>query len=114
MRPAASRGNGRAYSVGFRLDGRGYRSAARSDLRRRSSRSGSGARDRLHHQPAPRTAAARVSPVPRQGAAGGGAAHPHEMLLLDLYSALGPIDAITGATTADDILHRIFSTFCIG
>jgi len=39
---------------------------------------------------------------------------PHEMLLLDLYSALGPIDAITGATTADDILNRIFSTFCIG
>jgi tRNA modification GTPase len=42
------------------------------------------------------------------------AAIPHEMLLLDLYSALGPIDAITGATTADDILNRIFSTFCIG
>jgi len=39
---------------------------------------------------------------------------PHEMLLLDLYAALRPIDAITGATTADDILHRIFSTFCIG
>jgi tRNA modification GTPase len=39
---------------------------------------------------------------------------PHEMLLLDLYSALGPIDAITGATSADDILNRIFSTFCIG
>jgi tRNA modification GTPase len=39
---------------------------------------------------------------------------PHEMLLLDLYGALGPIDAITGATTADDILNRIFSTFCIG
>jgi tRNA modification GTPase len=39
---------------------------------------------------------------------------PHEMLLLDLYSALRPIDAITGATTADDILHRIFATFCIG
>jgi len=39
---------------------------------------------------------------------------PHEMLLLDLYTALRPIDAITGATTADDILHRIFSTFCIG
>jgi tRNA modification GTPase len=38
---------------------------------------------------------------------------PHEMLLLDLYSALRPIDAITGATTADDILNRIFSTFCI-
>ncbi|HYP08079.1 MAG TPA: GTPase, partial [Bryobacteraceae bacterium] len=39
---------------------------------------------------------------------------PHEMLLIDLYSALRPIDAITGATTADDILNRIFSTFCIG
>jgi tRNA modification GTPase len=39
---------------------------------------------------------------------------PHEMLLLDLYTALRPIDAITGATTADDILNRIFSTFCIG
>jgi len=24
------------------------------------------------------------------------------------------VDAITGATTADDILNRIFSTFCIG
>ena len=42
------------------------------------------------------------------------AAIPHEMLLLDLYGALRPIDAITGATTADDILNRIFSTFCIG
>jgi tRNA modification GTPase len=42
------------------------------------------------------------------------AAIPHEMLLLDLYAALRPVDAITGATTADDILNRIFSTFCIG
>ncbi|MBV9035473.1 MAG: tRNA uridine-5-carboxymethylaminomethyl(34) synthesis GTPase MnmE [Acidobacteriaceae bacterium] len=39
---------------------------------------------------------------------------PHEMILLDLYAALRPLDAITGATTADDILNRIFSTFCIG
>jgi tRNA modification GTPase len=39
---------------------------------------------------------------------------PHEMLLLDLYAALRPLDAISGATTADDILNRIFSTFCIG
>ena len=39
---------------------------------------------------------------------------PHEMLLLDLYAGLRPLDAITGATTADDILNRIFSTFCIG
>jgi tRNA modification GTPase len=39
---------------------------------------------------------------------------PHEMLLLDLYSALRPLDAVTGATTTDDILNLIFSTFCIG
>jgi tRNA modification GTPase len=39
---------------------------------------------------------------------------PHEMLLLDLYRALRPLDDITGATTADDILNLIFSSFCIG
>lgn len=39
---------------------------------------------------------------------------PHEMLLLDLYSALRPLDSITGSTTTDDILNLIFSTFCIG
>jgi tRNA modification GTPase len=43
-----------------------------------------------------------------------GAKIPHEMLLLDLYNALRPLDAITGATTTDDILNLIFSTFCIG
>lgn len=39
---------------------------------------------------------------------------PHEMLLLDLYNALRALDEITGATTTDDILNLIFSTFCIG
>ena len=39
---------------------------------------------------------------------------PHEMILLDLYGALRPLDEITGATTADDILNLIFSSFCIG
>ena len=39
---------------------------------------------------------------------------PHEMLLLDLYNALRPLDAITGETTVEDILNNIFSTFCIG
>jgi tRNA modification GTPase len=39
---------------------------------------------------------------------------PHEMMLLDLYSALQTMDAITGATTVEDILHKIFSAFCIG
>ncbi len=39
---------------------------------------------------------------------------PHEMLLLDLYGALRPLDEITGATSSDDILNLIFSKFCIG
>ena len=47
----------------------------------------------------------------RSAAAGG---VPHEMLLIDLYEALAALASITGAATADDILNRIFSTFCIG
>jgi tRNA modification GTPase len=39
---------------------------------------------------------------------------PHEMLLMDLYGALRPLDEITGSTTTDDILNLIFSRFCIG
>ena len=42
------------------------------------------------------------------------AAVPHEMLLLDVYAALRGLDTLTGATTADDVLNLIFSTFCIG
>ena len=39
---------------------------------------------------------------------------PHEMIMLYLYGALRPLDAITGETTTDDILNLIFSSFCIG
>jgi tRNA modification GTPase len=39
---------------------------------------------------------------------------PHEMLLLDLHAGLEALDRLTGATTTDDILSLIFSTFCIG
>ena len=39
---------------------------------------------------------------------------PHEMILLDLYTALKALDALTGATTTEDILNLIFSSFCIG
>ena len=50
----------------------------------------------------------------RNAAAAVAAGVPHEMFLLDLYGALRPIDRITGATTVEDILGNIFSTFCIG
>jgi tRNA modification GTPase len=39
---------------------------------------------------------------------------PHEMVLLDLYETLHALDALTGATSTDDILYLIFSSFCIG
>ena len=39
---------------------------------------------------------------------------PHEMILLDLYEALRGLDALTGATTTEDVLATIFSRFCIG
>jgi tRNA modification GTPase len=39
---------------------------------------------------------------------------PHEMVLLDLYAALSAIGELTGEVASDDILDRIFSTFCIG
>ncbi len=39
---------------------------------------------------------------------------PHEMVLLDLYAALSAIGEVTGEVVTDDILGRIFSTFCIG
>jgi tRNA modification GTPase len=39
---------------------------------------------------------------------------PHEVILMDLHRALEALDSLTGVTTADDILARIFSAFCIG
>jgi len=39
---------------------------------------------------------------------------PHELILVDLHNALQAVDSLTGTTTSDDILARIFATFCIG
>jgi tRNA modification GTPase len=39
---------------------------------------------------------------------------PHEMALLDIYQGLSFLNELTGETTTEDILGRIFSTFCIG
>jgi tRNA modification GTPase len=41
-------------------------------------------------------------------------AMPHEVVLMDLHGALRAVDSLTGTTTTEDILGRIFSTFCIG
>lgn len=49
-------------------------------------------------------------------AAASGAAHvlPHEIILLDLHSALAALDQLTGETSSDAVLGEIFATFCIG
>lgn len=47
-----------------------------------------------------------------EDAAGGGT--PPEIAVLDLYEALSALNDLTGETVTDDILARIFSTFCIG
>lgn len=39
---------------------------------------------------------------------------PHEMVLLDMYEGLRGLDALTGATTTEDVLRVVFSRFCIG
>lgn len=39
---------------------------------------------------------------------------PHEMILLDLYTALESLDQMTGTTSTEDILRLIFGRFCIG
>jgi len=54
-----------------------------------------------------------VTSLARAGAAAAEGV-PHEMLLLDLYDALRALDTLTGATTVDDLLGVIFSTFCVG
>jgi tRNA modification GTPase len=50
----------------------------------------------------------------RAAAAANAAGLPHELILVDLHAALTALDSLTGTTTAEDILGRIFSTFCIG
>ncbi len=57
------------------------------------------------------TEAVRRLSAAKAGADGG---LPHEFILLDLYSALEALDALTGKTTTDDILGRIFAEFCVG
>jgi tRNA modification GTPase len=39
---------------------------------------------------------------------------PPELVALDLREALDALGRITGAVTPDDLLGRIFSSFCIG
>jgi tRNA modification GTPase len=59
---------------------------------------------------------ALVNAAARLRASSGGlrAGTPDEIVLLDLHAALDAIGELTGEVTTDDILDRVFSTFCIG
>jgi tRNA modification GTPase len=70
----------------------------------------SGALNTLRQQEAARAALAALADAKTANASG----LPHEVILMDLHRALAALDSLTGATTPDDILERIFAIFCIG
>ena len=43
-----------------------------------------------------------------------GTATPEEFVAADVAEARALLEHVTGARTADDVLHAIFSRFCIG
>ncbi len=106
--------NGTAFLRTSALTGEGIAEVRAAILRQATGGAGSGAESgfltNARHQSLVRDSLGALN-------AANNAVHnriPHEMLLLDLYNALRPLDEITGATTNDDILNLIFSRFCIG
>jgi tRNA modification GTPase len=88
----------------------GLRSAILAQLGATGSIADTGALNNLRQQEAVSAALASL----RAAASANAASLPHELILVDLHAALTALDSLTGTTTADDILARIFSTFCIG
>ena len=86
------------------------RAAILRELQAEGALADAGALNNLRQQQAVTAALAALSTASQANAAG----LPHELLLLDLHTALRSLDELTGTTTTDDILGRIFSTFCIG
>lgn len=86
------------------------RNAILHELRAESALAESGALNNLRQQEAVTAALGTLAAAELANAHG----LPHEVLLMDLHNALRSLDALTGVTTTDDILGRIFSTFCIG
>ncbi|HZD48118.1 MAG TPA: tRNA uridine-5-carboxymethylaminomethyl(34) synthesis GTPase MnmE [Silvibacterium sp.] len=110
---AASEANSPRVILTSALTGEGIpelRSALLEMVRSPSSESEGGILTNLRHHEAVTAAVAALAAAKDAVAA----RVPHEMLLLDLYASLRQLDSLTGETTADDILNRIFSTFCIG
>jgi tRNA modification GTPase len=86
------------------------RSAILAQLGAAGSVADTGALNTLRQREAVAAALSALTAADTANAAG----LPHELILVDLHAALGALDSLTGSTTAEDILGRIFSTFCIG
>jgi tRNA modification GTPase len=86
------------------------RAAIVRELRAEGALADAGALNNLRQQEAVVATLTALSAAAEANATG----LPHELLLVDLHNALRALDSLTGATTPDDILGRIFSTFCIG
>ena len=57
---------------------------------------------------------ARAGDALRRARDAAAAGMPEEFVLIDLAEARGRLEEVTGARTADDVLHSIFARFCIG
>jgi tRNA modification GTPase len=88
----------------------GLRGAILAQLGAAGSLAESGALNNFRQQEAVSSTLAALSAA----AAANDSGLPHELILMDLHHALQALDSLTGVTTPDDILARIFSTFCIG
>jgi hypothetical protein len=86
------------------------RAAILRELQAEGALAATGALNNVRQQQAVTAALAALDAAASANASG----LPHELILMDLHAALAALDSLTGATTPDDILARIFSTFCIG
>ena len=86
------------------------RTAILQQLQAEGALADAGALNNLRQQQAVSTTLQALEAAREANAAG----LPHEIILMDLHAALRALDSLTGATTPDDILGLIFSTFCIG
>jgi tRNA modification GTPase len=111
--PAGTGGAGKAAIRTSALTGAGLeelRAAILAELQAGSSVAEGGLLNNLRQQQAVTEAVAALDVAATANREG----LPHELILVDLHTALRALDALTGATSTEDILARIFSTFCIG
>jgi tRNA modification GTPase len=100
---------------GLRLDGRGHSAPARADSRSDRAQGRLRAGDRLHHQPAARTVAARIGGLPGKSAPPRWKRPSRTRCCCSIYTPrCAPSTPSPAPPPPTTFLNRIFSTFCIG